>query len=216
MRWAKRSREGFDAGEDHAARAALFGIQQGALDEELRRISADKLIDIGCDGYAVGGLAVGEGQEAMFRVLDYAPEQLPVDRPRYLMGVGKPDDLVGAVERGIDMFDCVLPTRSGRNGQAFTWNGPINLRNARFAEDKEPIDAASNCSGSRDYSKAYLHHLIKSHEMLGAMLLTEHNLAFYQSLMKAMRDAIEQRRFDAFAADFRRNYLRTSNPGKTN
>ena len=150
MRWAKRSREGFDAGEDHAGRAALFGIQQGALDEDLRRISADKLIDIGFDGYAVGGLAVGEGQEAMFHVLDYAPEQLPVDRPRYLMGVGKPDDLVGAVERGIDMFDCVLPTRSGRNGQAFTWNGPINLRNARFAEDPEPIDDTSDCSASRD------------------------------------------------------------------
>ena len=210
MRWAKRSREGFDAGEEHAARAALFGIQQGALDEDLRKISADKLIDIGFDGYAVGGLAVGEGQEAMFGVLDYAPEQLPVDRPRYLMGVGKPDDLVGAVERGIDMFDCVLPTRSGRNGQAFTWNGPINLRNAKFAEDPEPIDSASDCAASRDYSKAYLHHLIKSHEMLGAMLLTEHNLAFYQSLMKAMRDAIEQRRFDAFAAEFRRNYLGTN------
>ena len=210
MRWAKRSREGFDAGEEHAARAALFGIQQGALDEDLRKISADKLIDIGFDGYAVGGLAVGEGQEAMFGVLDYAPEQLPVDRPRYLMGVGKPDDLVGAVERGIDMFDCVLPTRSGRNGQAFTWNGPINLRNAKFAEDPEPIDGASDCAASRDYSKAYLHHLIKSHEMLGAMLLTEHNLAFYQSLMKAMRDAIEQRRFDAFAAEFRRNYLGTN------
>ncbi len=210
MRWAKRSREGFDVGEEHASRAALFGIQQGALDEELRKISADKLIDIGFDGYAVGGLAVGEGQEAMFRVLDYAPEQLPVDRPRYLMGVGKPDDLVGAVERGIDMFDCVLPTRSGRNGQAFTWNGPINLRNAKFAEDQEPIDAASDCAASRDYSKAYLHHLIKSREMLGAMLLTEHNLAFYQSLMKAMRDAIEQQRFAAFAAEFRRNYLKTN------
>jgi len=210
MRWAKRSREGFDAGEEHAAKSALFGIQQGALDEELRKISADKLIDIGFDGYAVGGLAVGEGQEAMFRVLDFAPDQLPVDRPRYLMGVGKPDDLVGAVERGIDMFDCVLPTRSGRNGQAFTWNGPINLRNARFAEDHEPIDAASDCAASRDYSKAYLHHLVKSREMLGAMLVTEHNLAFYQALMKAMRDAIEQRRFAEFAAEFRRNYLGTN------
>ncbi|MEO0590027.1 MAG: tRNA guanosine(34) transglycosylase Tgt [Pseudomonadota bacterium] len=207
MRWAKRSREGFDAGEDHAACAALFGIQQGALDENLRKISADKLIDIGFDGYAVGGLAVGEGQEAMFSVLDYAPEQLPADRPRYLMGVGKPDDLVGAVERGIDMFDCVLPTRSGRNGQAFTWNGPINLRNAKFAEDQEPIDPASDCAASRDYSKAYLHHLVKSSEMLGAMLVTEHNLAFYQALMKAMRDAIDERRFAAFAAEFRRNYL---------
>ncbi|MEM9084822.1 MAG: tRNA guanosine(34) transglycosylase Tgt [Pseudomonadota bacterium] len=210
MRWAKRSREGFDAGEEHANRAALFGIQQGALDEGLRQISADKLIDIGFDGYAVGGLAVGEGQEAMFGVLDYAPEQLPADRPRYLMGVGKPDDLVGAVERGIDMFDCVLPTRSGRNGQAFTWNGPINLRNAKFAEDQEPIDPASDCAASRDYSKAYLHHLVKSGEMLGAMLLTEHNLAFYQALMKAMRDAIEQQRFAAFAADFRHQYLGSS------
>jgi len=210
MRWARRSRDGFDAGEEHASRAALFGIQQGALDEDLRKISADKLIDIGFDGYAVGGLAVGEGQEAMFRVLDFAPDQLPVDCPRYLMGVGKPDDLVGAVERGIDMFDCVLPTRSGRNGQAFTWNGPINLRNARFAEDQEPIDAGSDCAASRDYSKAYLHHLVKSREMLGAMLVTEHNLAFYQALMKAMRDAIEQRRFAEFAAEFRRNYLGTN------
>ncbi|EAQ30072.1 tRNA guanine transglycosylase [Erythrobacter sp. NAP1] len=209
MRWAKRSRDGFDSGEEHAARSALFGIQQGALDEDLRKISADKLTDIGFDGYAVGGLAVGEGQEAMFGVLDYAPDMLPVDRPRYLMGVGKPDDLVGAVERGIDMFDCVLPTRSGRNGQAFTWNGPLNLRNARFAEDQEPLDPTSNCSASRDYSKAYLHHLIKSGEMLGAMLLTEHNLAFYQSLMQAMRDAISEGRFAAFAADFRRNYLRS-------
>ncbi len=207
MRWARRSREGFDAGEEHASRSALFGIQQGALDEDLRRISADKLIDIGFDGYAVGGLAVGEGQEAMFGVLDYAPQHLPEDRPRYLMGVGKPDDLVGAVERGIDMFDCVLPTRSGRNGQAFTWNGPINLRNAKFAEDPEPIDPASDCSASRDYSKAYLHHLVKSHEMLGAMLLTEHNLAFYQALMRGMRDAIDEQRFAAFAAEFRRNYL---------
>ncbi len=210
MRWARRSREGFDAGEEHAARAALFGIQQGALDEDLRRISAEKLIEIGFDGYAVGGLAVGEGQEAMFGVLDYAPEHLPADAPRYLMGVGKPDDLVGAVERGIDMFDCVLPTRSGRNGQAFTWHGPLNLRNARFAEDTEPLDPASSCSASRDYAKAYLHHLVKSGEMLGAMLLTEHNLAFYQALMQAMRDAIAGGTFTAFAAEFRRNYLGSS------
>lgn len=207
MRWAKRSRAGFDDGEEHAACAALFGIQQGALDEDLRKVSAEMLIDIGFDGYAVGGLAVGEGQEAMFDVLDYAPEMLPKDRPRYLMGVGKPDDLVGAVERGIDMFDCVLPTRSGRNGQAFTWNGPINLRNAKFAEDQTPLDALSGCSASRDYSKAYLHHLVKSGEILGAMLVTEHNLAFYQALMQAMRDAIADGRFALFAADFRRNYL---------
>ena len=210
MRWAKRSRDGFDAGGEHAARAALFGIQQGALDEELRKVSADKLVDIGFDGYAVGGLAVGEGQEAMFGVLDYAPEMLPVDRPRYLMGVGKPDDLVGAVERGIDMFDCVLPTRSGRNGQAFTWNGPINLRNARFAEDLEPLDSRCECSVCTTYSRAYLHYLHKSGEILGAMLVTEHNLALYQALMRAMRDAIAGGTFAAFAADFRRDYLGSS------
>ncbi|MGB7370651.1 tRNA guanosine(34) transglycosylase Tgt [Erythrobacter sp.] len=208
MRWAKRSREAFDTGGEHASRAALFGIQQGALDEQLRRASADALIDIGFDGYAVGGLAVGEGQEAMFGVLDYAPGQLPTDRPRYLMGVGKPDDLVGAVERGIDMFDCVLPTRSGRNGQAFTWNGPLNLRNARFAEDDGPLDARCDCPTCTTYSRAYLHHLQKSGEMLGAMLTTEHNLAFYQSLMQAMRDAIGQGTFDAFANAFRGDYLR--------
>ncbi|MEM7778820.1 MAG: tRNA guanosine(34) transglycosylase Tgt [Pseudomonadota bacterium] len=207
MRWAKRSRDGFDSGESHASRSALFGIQQGALDEDLRRVSADKLIDIGFDGYAVGGLAVGEGQEAMLGVLDYAPTMLPEDRPRYLMGVGKPDDLVGAVERGIDMFDCVLPTRSGRNGQAFTWDGPINLRNAKFAEDRTPIDENSDCSASRAYSKAYLHHLHKSGEILGAMLVTEHNLSFYQQLMQRMRDAIAEQRLTQFAADFRARYL---------
>ncbi len=207
MRWARRSREGFDSGEDHAARAALFGIQQGALDQELRQISAEKLIEIGFDGYAVGGLAVGEGQEAMFGVLDYAPEMLPGDRPRYLMGVGKPDDLVGAVERGIDMFDCVLPTRSGRNGQAFTWNGPLNLRNARFKEDTGPLDESCACPACADYSRAYLHHLHKSGEILGAMLVTEHNLFFYQALMQAMREAISEARFDEFATEFRRNYL---------
>jgi queuine tRNA-ribosyltransferase len=207
MRWARRSREGFDSGEEHAARAALFGIQQGALHEDLRRISADKLTDIGFDGYAVGGLAVGEGQEAMFGVLDYAPDMLPADRPRYLMGVGKPDDLVGAVERGIDMFDCVLPTRSGRNGQAFTWNGPLNLRNARFAEDTGPLDDRCHCPVCTTYSRAYIHHLVKSGEMLGAMLVTEHNLSFYQALMGAMRDAIASGAFAAFAATFRRDYL---------
>jgi queuine tRNA-ribosyltransferase len=210
MRWARRSREGFDSGEDHAGRAALFGIQQGALHEDLRRISADKLIDVGFDGYAVGGLAVGEGQEAMFGVLDYAPDMLPVDRPRYLMGVGKPDDLVGAVERGIDMFDCVLPTRSGRNGQAFTWNGPLNLRNARFAEDTGPLDDRCQCPVCTTYSRAYIHHLVKSGEMLGAMLVTEHNLSFYQALMGGMRTAIAGGTFAIFAATFRRDYLGSS------
>ena len=209
MRWARRSRDGFDAGGEHAQRSALFGIQQGALDEELRRISADKLTDIGFDGYAIGGLAVGEGQEAMFATLDFAPGQLPADRPRYLMGVGKPDDLVGAVERGVDMFDCVLPSRSGRNGQAFTWNGPVNLRNARFAEDEEPLDSRCTCDTCGTYSRAYLHHLVKSQEILGAMLMTEHNIAFYQQLMQAMRDAIAQDRFAAFARGFRDTYLRT-------
>ncbi|MBY8335995.1 tRNA guanosine(34) transglycosylase Tgt [Alteriqipengyuania sp. NZ-12B] len=209
MRWAKRSRDAFDAGGEHAARAALFGIQQGALDETLRRRSAEALSEIGFDGYAIGGLAVGEGQEAMFATLDFAPGQLPDNAPRYLMGVGKPDDLVGAVERGVDMFDCVLPTRSGRNGQAFTWDGPMNLRNARFAEDTDPLDSRCACPTCATYSRAYLHHLIKSGEMLGAMLLTEHNIGFYQQLMQAMRDAIAQDRFAAFARGFRDTYLRT-------
>ena len=206
MRWAARSRSAFDQGGDHAAGAALFGIQQGALDEDLRRTSAQKLTDIGFDGYAIGGLAVGEGQEAMFATLDFAPAQLPQDRPRYLMGVGKPDDLVGAVERGVDMFDCVLPSRSGRNGQAFTWSGPLNLRNARFAEDQQPLDARCLCDTCATYTRAYLHHLVKSQEILGAMLMTEHNIAFYQQLMQAMRDAIGDGRFARFAAEFRCNY----------
>jgi queuine tRNA-ribosyltransferase len=188
------------------SRAALFGIQQGALDEDLRRQSAQALTEIGFDGYAVGGLAVGEGQEAMFATLDFAPDQLPADRPRYLMGVGKPDDLVGAVERGIDMFDCVLPSRSGRNGQAFTWNGPLNLRNARHAEDENPLDERCKCPTCGTYSRAYLHHLVRSGEILGAMLMTEHNISFYQQLMQAMRDAIGEGRFAAFASDFRRDY----------
>ena len=207
MRWARRSRDAFDAGGEHAAGSALFGIQQGALDEDLRRQSAEALREIGFDGYAIGGLAVGEGQEAMFATLDFAPGMLPKDAPRYLMGVGKPDDLVGAVERGVDMFDCVLPTRSGRNGQAFTWAGPLNLRNARHAEDPAPLDERCPCSACADYSRAYLHHLVKAGEMLGAMLLTEHNLTFYQQLMQAMREAIGQGRFAAFASDFRRGYL---------
>ena len=208
MRWAKRSREGFDSGEQHAARSALFGIQQGALDEELRGRSADALREIGFDGYAIGGLAVGEGQEAMFGVLDYAPGQLPEDRPRYLMGVGKPDDLVGAVARGVDMFDCVLPTRSGRNGQAFTWDGPLNIRNARFAEDTGPLDPDCSCSTCAKYSRAYLHHLVRAGEMLGAMLMTDHNIGFYQQLMQSMRDAISAGEFSEFAAGFNKRYLR--------
>ncbi len=206
MRWAARSRAGFDAGEAHAARAALFGIQQGALDPELRRQSAQSLVDIGFDGYAVGGLAVGEGQEAMFGCLDHCVDHLPTQRPRYLMGVGKPDDIVGAVERGIDMFDCVLPTRSGRNGQAFTWAGPLNIRNARFAEDLAPLDARCTCPVCADFSRAYLHHLVKAGEMLGAMLMTQHNLHFYQQLMAGLRAAISEARLSAFADAFRRDY----------
>jgi queuine tRNA-ribosyltransferase len=208
MRWAQRSRVAFDAGGEHAENAALFGIQQGALDERLRARSAEALRAIGFDGYAIGGLAVGEGQEAMFATLDFAPSQLPADAPRYLMGVGKPDDLVGAVERGVDMFDCVLPTRSGRNGQAFTWAGPLNLRNARFAEDTAPLDERCTCATCGQYSRAYLHHLQKAGEILGAMLVTEHNLAFYQQLMAAMRAAITGGTFAAFASRFRRDYLK--------
>ena len=207
MRWAKRSRDGFDSGGEHAERAALFGIQQGSLDAGLRQESADALIDIGFDGYAIGGLAVGEGQEAMFGCLDFAPDMLPADKPRYLMGVGKPDDLVGAVERGVDMFDCVLPTRSGRNGQAFTWNGPVNIRNAKHAEDQGPLDERCDCPVCTTWSRAYLHHLVRSGEILGAMLMTQHNLHFYQSLMATMRSAIAGGRFAAFAIDFRRDYL---------
>jgi len=206
MRWAKRSRAGFDAGGEHAERAALFGIQQGALDPELRKASAQALTDIGFDGYAVGGLAVGEGQEAMFGCLDHCVDPLPAERPRYLMGVGKPDDLVGAVERGIDMFDCVLPTRSGRNGQAFTWTGPLNIRNARFAEDQAPLDARCTCPTCGSFSRAYLHHLVKAGEMLGAMLMTEHNLHFYQQIMAGLRSAIGEGRLTAFADQFRADY----------
>ena len=206
MRWARRSRDALDSGAGHASRAALFGIQQGGLDRDLRKASADTLTEIGFDGYAVGGLAVGEGQEAMFACLDFAPGQLPADRPRYLMGVGKPDDIVGAVERGIDMFDCVLPTRSGRTGQAFTSSGPLNIRNARFAEDRRPLDPACACPVCATWSRAYLHHLVRSGEMLGAMLMTEHNLWFYQQLMAGLRAAIAAKRLKAFADGFREAY----------
>jgi queuine tRNA-ribosyltransferase len=208
MRWAKRSRDAFDSGEDHAAASALFGIQQGGIYEDPRRASAERLREIGFDGYALGGLAVGEGQAEMFRVLDFAVPMLPGDRPRYLMGVGKPDDIVGAVERGIDMFDCVLPTRSGRTGQAFTRDGPLNLRNARFAEDAEPLEAACPCPVCTIWSRAYLHHLVRAGEILGAMLLTEHNLFFYQRLMADLRGAIAGRSLAAFANGFRARYHR--------
>ena len=210
IRWAKRSREEFDRGGEHAGRAAIFGIQQGALDKGLRGMSAEALIDIGFDGYAVGGLAVGEGQEAMLGCLDFAVEMLPADRPRYLMGVGKPDDIVEAVRRGIDMFDCVLPTRSGRTGQAFTADGPINMRNARFAEDMDPIEPGCPCPACTQFERAYVHHLVKSGEILGAMLMTQHNLWFYQRMMQGLRDAVAERRLEAFARAFLERYRRTS------
>ena len=209
IRWARRSRDAFDSGGEHSARAAIFGIQQGALDAQLRLQSAEALIEIGFDGFAVGGLAVGEGQEAMLACLDFAPGQLPVDKPRYLMGVGKPDDIVEAVRRGIDMFDCVLPTRSGRTGQAFTADGPINIRNARFAEDPGPLDPDCPCPTCAHYGRAYVHHLVRSGEILGAMLMTEHNLWFYQQLMAGLREAIAAARFEAHAAAFLARYRRS-------
>ena len=206
IRWAKRSRDEFDRGGEHAERAALFGIQQGALDKSLRRRSAEGLIEIGFDGYAVGGLAVGEGQDAMLACLDFAADMLPADKPRYLMGVGKPDDMVEAVVRGIDMFDCVLPTRSGRTGQAFTADGPLNMRNARFAEDSDPIEPNCPCPACTTFERAYVHHLVKSGEILGAMLMTQHNLWFYQRVMQALRDAIAEQRLQAFAREFLQRY----------
>ncbi|HLO20948.1 MAG TPA: tRNA guanosine(34) transglycosylase Tgt [Sphingomicrobium sp.] len=206
VRWAKRSRDEFNLGGEHAERAAIFAIQQGALNEALRRESSEALIEIGFDGYAVGGLAVGEGQEAMLGCLDFAVEMLPADHPRYLMGVGKPDDIVEAVVRGIDMFDCVLPTRSGRTGQAFTSNGPINMRNARFAEDRDPIERGCPCPACTQFERAYVHHLVKSGEILGAMLMTQHNLWFYQQLMQGLRDAVAGQRLASFAADFLARY----------
>lgn len=186
MRWAKRSRDAFREAEGRAC----FGIIQGGVYAHLRARSAGELIAIGFDGYAIGGLAVGESQSAMFETLDATVPHLPADRPRYLMGVGKPDDIAGAVLRGIDMFDCVLPTRSGRNGQAFTWNGALNLRNAAHAEDPAPLDADCRCRACRDFSRAYLHHVVKANEIVAAMLLTWHNLAFYQDLMQRLREAI--------------------------
>ena len=213
IRWAKRSREEFDRGGEHAERAAIFGIQQGAVDEALRKASADALIDIDFDGYAVGGLAVGEGQEAMLGCLDFAVDMLPTDKPRYLMGVGKPDDIVEAVVRGIDMFDCVLPTRSGRTGQAFTADGPLNMRNARFSEDQEPIEPGCPCPACTNFERAYVHHLVKSGEILGAMLMTQHNLYFYQRVMQGLRDAIAERRLRAFATMFLDRYRAPAKAG---
>ncbi len=201
MRWAARSREAFGDRPGHA----LFGIQQGGLEEDLRAESAEALRAIGFDGYAVGGLAVGEGQEAMFACLDRAPGQLPEDKPRYLMGVGKPDDIVGAVARGIDMMDCVLPSRSGRTGQAFTRRGVVNIKNARHADDPRPLDEDCICPACTGYSRAYLHHVFRSQEIISSMLLTWHNLKYYQDLMSGMRHAIAAGSFDAFQRAFHEN-----------
>lgn len=198
MRWAKRSRDAFGDRPGHA----LFGIQQGGLEQDMREESAEALKAIGFEGYAVGGLAVGEGQEAMFNVLDYAPDMLPKDKPRYLMGVGKPDDIVGAVARGIDMMDCVLPSRSGRTGQVFTRHGVVNIKNARHADDPRPLDEACTCPACSNYSRAYLHHVFRANEMISGMLLTWHNLHYFQDIMQGMRDAIEAGTFEAWQKDF--------------
>lgn len=198
MRWAARSKAAFGTRPGHA----LFGIQQGGLEEDLRAESADALRDIGFHGYAVGGLAVGEGQEAMFGCLDYAPEQLPQDAPRYLMGVGKPDDIVGAVARGIDMMDCVLPSRSGRTGQVFTRLGHLNIKNARHQDDPRPIDENCSCPTCTNYSRAYLHHVFRSQEIISSMLLTWHNLRYYNDIMTGMRAAIMAGTFEAWQRDF--------------
>ena len=195
--WAERCKQAFTVRPGYG----LFGIVQGSVFPALRRRSAEGLVAIGFDGYAVGGLAVGEGQSEMFRILDETVPALPADQPRYLMGVGTPADLLGAVKRGIDLFDCVLPTRSGRTHQAFTRGGTVNLRNARHLDDPRPLDAACSCTACRRHSRAYLHHLARAGEMLGALLLTEHNLRYYAGLMAGMRAAVAERRFNAFAAE---------------
>ncbi|MDB9697603.1 tRNA guanosine(34) transglycosylase Tgt [Amylibacter sp.] len=198
MRWAQRSRDAFGDRPGYA----LFGIQQGSTFKDMRAESAEKLTNIGFDGYAVGGLAVGEGQDLMFEVLEYAPNQLPKDKPRYLMGVGKPDDIVGAVQRGIDMFDCVLPSRSGRTGQALTRRGAVNMRNSRHKDDQRPLDETCECPCCKNYSRAYLHHVHKAGEIISSMLLTWHNLHYYQALMSELRQAIASNKLDTYVAEF--------------
>jgi queuine tRNA-ribosyltransferase len=199
--WAERSKSAFQK----RAGYGIFGIMQGSTFPDLREISAKKLIEIGFDGYALGGLAVGEGQKTMFEVLDYAVDFLPEDKPRYLMGVGKPSDIVGAVARGIDMFDCVIPTRSGRTGQAFVRKGTINIRNAKYRDDVRPLDEKCGCYACKNHSRAYLHHLSKANEILAPMLLSEHNIFYYQDLMRDIRSAIEAGNFAEFAAAFGEN-----------
>lgn len=206
LRWGKRSLEAFGDRETQT----LFAIVQGSTFPDLRQRSAEASVSEqtagGYGGFAIGGLAVGEGHEAMCETLDVTVPFLPQDRPRYLMGVGKPIDLVEAVYRGVDMFDCVIPTRSGRHGQVWTDRGPFNIKNARFAEDDTPLDEAVNCEASQRYSKAYVHHLIRSQELLGAMILSWHNIAYFQDLMARMRAQIAARTFEAFVAEFRANY----------
>ncbi|WP_413206783.1 tRNA guanosine(34) transglycosylase Tgt [Rhodospirillum sp. A1_3_36] len=201
MRWAKRSREAFVAREGYG----LFGINQGGVHEDLRAESVEALTDIGFEGYALGGLAVGEPQSEMFRILDRTCPLLPQDKPRYLMGVGKPEDIVGAVARGVDMFDCVMPTRSGRTGQGFTRRGAVNIRNARHRDDPRPLDEACSCPACSQFSRAYIHHLVRCEEILGPMLLTWHNIQYYQDLTRGLREAISEHRLAAFIADFEAN-----------
>jgi queuine tRNA-ribosyltransferase len=204
MRWAERSRDSFIARPGYA----LFGIAQGGIYPSLRAASARALTAIGFDGYAIGGLAIGEGQATTFAVLDATVPHLPADAPRYLMGVGTPDDIVGAVQRGIDMFDCVIPTRAGRTARAYTWRGAFNLRNARFADDEAALDPECACPACARHSRAYLHHLFKAEEMLGPMLLTWHNVSYYQTLMRGLRAAIAERRLDSFAGAVRAGWAR--------
>lgn len=203
MRWAERSKAAFQDREGYG----IFGIQQGSMFAEFREQSANELLKIGFDGYAIGGLAIGEGQKMMFEVLDYAPDFFPEDKPRYLMGVGKPDDMVGAVMRGIDMMDCIMPTRSGRTGQAFTSKGALNLRNAKYREDVAPLDAKCDCYTCQNYTRAYISHLVRAEEILGSTLLSLHNVYFYVNLMKKMRTAILDNKAADFANQFLSDYL---------
>ena len=202
LEWALKSRDAFEERKGYGQ----FGIVQGSTYSDLRELSSKKLVEIGFDGYAIGGLAVGEGQDLMFKTLDFTTKNMPLDKPRYLMGVGKPDDLIGAVKRGVDMFDCVLPTRSGRTGQAFTSRGTVNIKNARHILDKRPLDNNCDCHTCKNFSRAYLHHLFKAQEILGLMLLSWHNIYFYITLMKNIRNSIKLREFDKFEKVFLEQY----------
>ena len=202
LEWAIKSREAFEERKGYGQ----FGIVQGSIYSDLRKVSSQKLVEIGFDGYAIGGLAVGEGQELMFKTLDFTTNKMPADKPRYLMGVGKPDDLIGAVKRGVDMLDCVLPTRSGRTGQAFTSKGTVNIKNARHVLDQRPLDNNCNCHTCKNFSRAYLHHLFKSKEILGLMLLSWHNIHFYIKLMENIRNSIKLKQFDMFEKTFLEQY----------